>query len=234
MKWKNRAAIVEICRRFGYNYDTQEPTELPQIDASAIAGDSGLLDIRAIDAVDGNVSERELVTICRVVKSAHPMSVFELGTFDGRTTLNLAANSPVGATVHTLDLPRQSIGSSAAPIHAHEVRYADKDVSGSRYKGSDVESKIVQHYGDSDTWDFTPYYGKVDLVFVDASHAYDYVINDSLHAIHMLRGSEGAILWHDYSRWDGVTRALNELRRLDSRFAGLKWISGTTLAYLTR
>src|SRR4029079_13604009 len=94
MKWKNRAAIVELCRHFGYSYDTREPTELPQISAADIAPENSLLDVREIDAVDGNVTERELITICRLVRATQPREIFELGTFDGRTTINLAANAP--------------------------------------------------------------------------------------------------------------------------------------------
>ena len=234
LKWKNRAAIVELCRHFGYSYDTREPAELPEVAASALFSGAGLLDVREIDAVDGNVSERELVTICRIVRSAQPRTLFELGTFDGRTTLNLAANASPDAEVHTLDLPRESIESAAAPIHAHEVRYADKTRSGGRFSGTDVEHKIRQLYGDTGTFDFTPYHGAVDFVFIDASHTYEYVINDSLHALKMLRGGRGTILWHDYSRWDGVTRALNELRRQHGSFADVVRIEGTTLAYLKR
>jgi predicted O-methyltransferase YrrM len=233
VKWKNRAAIVELCRHFGYTYDTREPNELPIVPASSVAPSSGLIDVREIDAVEGNVSERELITLCRLVRAANPSELFEFGTFDGRTTLNLAANAPPGARVHTLDLPRSSIGSAAAPIHDHEVRYADKAESGSRYKGSDVAARIEQLYGDSGTYDFSPYYDRMDFVFVDASHTYEYVINDSLHAMRMLRAGKGVIVWHDYSRWDGVTRALNELRRTESFFSGLSWIEGTTLAVLS-
>lgn len=231
-KWSNRAAIVELCRHFGYDYASREPTELPSIDAFEIAPSQGLLDVREIDAVDGNVSERELITICRLVREAAPRDVVELGTFDGRTTLNLAANSSPGANVHTLDLPREGLGTSVGPIHAHEVRYADKSASGTRFAGSDMAARITQHYGDSGTFDFSPFRGGIDFVFVDASHTYEYVINDSLRALEMLRGGRGTILWHDYSRWDGVTRALNDLRRAHPSFAGLSWIAGTTLGYL--
>jgi hypothetical protein len=48
----------------------------------------------------------------------------------------------------------------------------------------------------------------------------------------MARPGRGIIFWHDYSLWDGVTRALNELYQSDDRFRGLKWIEGTTLAML--
>lgn len=230
-KWKNRAAIVELCRHFGYNYDAREPVELPVVSTSSLVPSSGLLDIREIDAVDGNVSERELVTICRLVQGFKPRRLFEIGTFDGRTTLNLAANSPGDSRVYTLDLPRDAIDSAIAPIHAHEVRYADKSESGSRYANSDVALKIQQLFGDSGTFDFSEYYGGIDFVFVDGSHTYEYVINDSLHAIQMLRNG-GVIVWHDYSRWDGVTRALNELRRLKPEFSQLQQLEGTTLAVL--
>ena len=233
-KWKNRAAIVELCRHFGYNYDAREPVELPAVSASSLAPSSGLIDVREIDAVDGNVSERELITIGRLVQATAPHTLFEIGTFDGRTTLNLAANSPLDAKVYTIDLPQESIDSSVAPIHAHEVRYADKSESGSRYRGTDVEKKIEQLYGDSGTFDFSEFYSGIDFIFIDGSHTYEYVINDSLHAIQMLRVGTGTIVWHDYGRWDGVTRALNELRRLKPEFAGLKWIEGTTLAVLKR
>lgn len=230
-KWKNRAAIVELCRHFGYTYDAREPVELPVVATSSLVPSSGLLDIREIDAVDGNVSERELVTICRLVQEFKPRRLFEIGTFDGRTTINLAANSLSDARVYTLDLPREAIDSAVASIHAHEVQYADKSESGLRYRNSDVAPKIEQLLGDSGTFDFAEFYSGIDFVFVDGSHTYEYVINDSLHAIKMLREG-GVIVWHDYSRWDGVTRALNELRRLTAEFSRLQWIEGTTLAVL--
>lgn len=234
VKWKNRAIIVELCRHFGYNYDMREPATLPRIKASDIAPSAELLDVREIDTVDGNVSERELLTICRLVRAARPRQLFEFGTFDGRTTLNLAANAPDDSRVATLDLPREAIATAVAPIHSHELRYADKPASGSRFSQTALAGRIDQLLGDSGTFDFAPYHGSVDFIFVDASHTYEYVINDSLHAIRMLPASGGTILWHDYSRWDGVTRALNDLRGADDRFAGLTWIEGTTLARLVR
>jgi predicted O-methyltransferase YrrM len=197
-----------------------------------VPGDS-LIDVRAIDAVDGNVSERELITICRLIRAAQPANLFEFGTFDGRTTLNMVVNAGPGATVHTLDLPQSELPSAAARIHAHEVIYADKAQSGERFRGTDAESSIVQLYGDSGQFEFGEYYGKMDFVFIDASHTFDYVVNDSLHALRMLT-PRGTIVWHDYGRWDGVTAVLNQLRRKRSEFHSLVSIAGTTLAVLVR
>jgi predicted O-methyltransferase YrrM len=228
---RDRGTIVELARRFGHAHDRREPTELPLAAADALVPPGTLVDLREVEAVDGNVSERELVAICRLTRALAPHRVFELGTFDGRTTLNLAANAP-DARVFTLDLPRSGLGSTAGTIEASERQYADKEASGTRFAGSAEAARITQLYGDSATFDYAPYEGTMDLVFIDASHAYEYVLNDSLRALRLLRPSGGVVLWHDYGRWDGVTRALNALRRLEPRCATLRWIAGTTLALL--
>ena len=231
---KHRAAIVELCHHFGYQHESRELAELPAVPLAQLVAADSLIDVRAIDAIDGNVTERELITICRLIRSARPMKLFEIGTFDGRTTLNMVVNAAPGATVHTLDLRKSEIENAASRIHAHEIVYADKAKSGERYRGTDAEASIVQLYGDSGTFDFTRYYGLMDFVFIDASHAFDYVVNDSLHALRMLKESGGTIIWHDYGRWDGVTAALNQLRRKRPEFHSIVSIAGTTLAVLER
>ena len=232
IKPKNRAAIVELVHHFGYYHESREPALLPEIGISDVAPADRPIDLRAIESVDGNVTDRELVNICRIVRNLEPEGLFEFGTFDGRTTLNMAVNAREDAAIYTLDLPRSALENALKPIHRDEVRYADKATSGQRYRGTDAEARIVQLYGDSGTFDFAAYYGNMDLVFIDASHTFDYVVNDSLHALRMLRPSGGTIIWHDYSRWDGVTGALNQLQRRHPSFSGLKRIRGTTLAVL--
>jgi predicted O-methyltransferase YrrM len=229
-RWRNRATIVELGHRFGYRHETRVNAELPVVTAKALVPVDYPLDVREIDAVDGNVSERELITICRLVRHLQPKNLFEFGTFDGRTTLNLAANAAPGAKVYTLDLPKASVSSSVAPIHRHEMQYADKPQSGARFRGTDEEKRIVSLEGDSGSFDYAPYAGSMDFVFIDASHTFEYVINDSLEALKMLSPNGGTIVWHDYGRWDGVTSALHQLRQRHDSFHDVVQISGTTLA----
>lgn len=230
---RGRAIIVELCRQFGYDHITRESPQLPRVSVDALSPDSTRVAIAAVDSVDGNVTDRELMTIARLVVSLEAKDIFEFGTFDGRTTLNLANNAGTASRVVTLDLPAAQALSTTAPLHPHEMRYAKKATSGARYRGTDAERNITQLYGDSGTFDLSPYRGAMDLVFVDGSHAYRYVVNDSLHALEMLKPG-GTIVWHDYARWDDVTRALNELRQARAEFADLAWIEGTTLAILRR
>jgi predicted O-methyltransferase YrrM len=230
--WRGRAAIVDLCSRIGYRHDRREPIHLPAVSTDDVTGGAASIRVYALDAVDGNVTEKELVVLNSLVVSSNAKSIFELGTFDGRTTRNLAANAGDGGHVLTLDLPRAAVANLTTPIHAHEERYVDKDLSGARYRGTTEEARITQLYGDSGTFDFSRYFGTIDFVFVDASHAYRYVINDSLVALKLLSEEGGVIAWHDYGRWDGVTRALNDLRANHQGFAELSCIEGTTLAFL--
>ncbi|MEO5903576.1 MAG: class I SAM-dependent methyltransferase, partial [Gemmatimonadaceae bacterium] len=92
--------------------------------------------------------------------------------------------------------------------------------------------RIEQLYGDSGSYDFSSFAGAMDFVFVDASHAYKYVVNDSLVALQMLRAEGGTIAWHDYGRWDGVTRAVNDLQSRHPDFQDVVQVRGTTLALL--
>jgi len=228
----DRGLLVDIAERFGVAHGTRERAELPTVALDEAAPPVAPIDVRAAEAVDGNVSELELIGICRIVRAMRPQVVFEFGTFDGRTTLNLAANAPEDARVHTLDLPRADLSALSSRIEVAERRYVDKDVSGARFLGTPFASRIVQHFGDSATFDYSPLHGTVDLAFVDASHAFEYVVNDSLQALRLLSPEGGIVLWHDYARWDGVTGALNQLRRVDPRFAALRHVAGTTLAML--
>jgi hypothetical protein len=78
-------------------------------------------------SVAGNVSALELIALAKLARVSGASTFFEIGTFDGRTSLNLAANSPEGAVVHTLDLPQEQLDSTRLRLCANEVSYARKD-----------------------------------------------------------------------------------------------------------
>jgi predicted O-methyltransferase YrrM len=190
------------------------------------------LRIHAFESADGNVTLEELVVLIAAVAERMPEHLFEFGTFDGRTTLNLAANAGPEARVWTLDLPQTHLADARFDIESREAKYVLKPVSGGRFANTPDARKITQLLGDSATFDYGPYVGRMDFVFVDASHAYEYVMNDSRNALSLIGRRNGIIFWHDYSAWDGVTRALNELFESAPAFADLKWIEGTTLVML--
>lgn len=216
--------VRELARHAGY--DDHPARSLETVRIGEITSDATQVLLPEPIAIEGNATLLELLVLARLVKERRPGSLFEIGTFDGRTTMVLAANAPDDARVFTLDLPAGH--STAHELDPAEHHLVEKPSSGARIRGALAE-RVAQLYGDSATFDFSSY--ECDFVFVDASHAYDYVLNDSRKALGMLRDGRGVVVWHDYGEWEGVTRALNELSR-ESDFAGLRWIEGTTLAIL--
>jgi len=184
------------------------------------------------EKANGNIRISELGVINAIAEGCEDgTNIFEIGTFDGRTSLNISFSTPVDCKVYTLDLPPDE--KPQYSLASGERHMVDKDRSGGRlekYTAShpQIVGKIHQLYGDSATVDFSPYHNTCSLVFVDGSHAYDYAMTDTASAKRMVKKG-GVIIWHDYGIWEGVTRALEELEEKDN--LGLKNISGTSLVY---
>jgi len=202
---------------------------LPVVSIESITGGC-TADLLEEQYADGNVTLRELGCIARLVKFHQPARIFEIGTFDGRTTINMARNAE-HAEIFTLDLPKEDVSNTRLRIKKGDITFIDKDVSGARFIGTKYEKRIKQIYADSAACDYTPLENSIDLVFVDGSHTYDYVVSDTHNALRLLRKQGGVIIWHDYG-WSEVIKALNEFYRRDPFFANLKNIEDTSLAVL--
>jgi predicted O-methyltransferase YrrM len=186
---------------------------------------------------DGNIMDTELEIITKIVSKLYTKRIFEIGTFDGRTTINLAKNTPKDTAVFTLDLPPEQISFvrlnlySKPEVNRDDKRYINKPEIGLRYKQHSEQSKIIQLLGDSAAFDFSPYYHSMDFIFVDGSHAHDYVKNDTEIALKLAQ-KNSKIMWHDYTNWEDVTNVMDNYFENDLRFKDLKHIEGTTFLYL--
>ena len=240
LRRKHRPLLYALCKHFGFEHETADPNAtpaptVPTVSATEIIGDDVAVTLSRIADVAGNVTPTELMIIAAFVRQRQPGVCFEIGTFDGRTTENMAANQSADGKCYTLDLPPEGADKAALPLASGDKTYIDKPVSGARISAQTKSGKIIQLYGDSGTFDFSPYHGQVDLMFVDGAHSYEYVRSDTEAAWKMVTPG-GLVLWHDYaSRWfPGVTRALNELQARDPRFAGLRHVENTALCFLVR
>lgn len=155
----------------------------------------------------------EILTLAGICQQVKPMRVFEFGTYTGVSTLVMAMNSPEDAKIFTLDLDP-----AARENHQHGSGTGGfpEFVVGQQFQNTPVANKINQLFGDSRTFDFTPFLNSMDLVLVDADHTYKFVKQDTSTAFQLLN-SRGMILWDDY-RWKedapecaGVTRCVNEI-----------------------
>ena len=173
-----------------------------------------------IHSENWQVSTAELAIINTIAKAIQAKNIFEIGTFDGRTTLNLHRNCP-DALIHTVDLP---------PEQQH---LPDGKVAGQLLQQDSVnKERVKQIYCNSLKDDFGPFYGKQDFIFIDADHSYKGAKGDTLTSLKLLEGREGVIIWHDYGVWPGVTQAVEETEPLIASDVSLIWVDGTTLAVL--
>ena len=211
----------------------EDPYIIPKTDIFEIENQ----DTAIYEGVDecgfGHITEFELKVICHIVRKYQPKTIFEIGTFEGRTTLNIALNTAADAKIFTLDLPASELDKTSMNIEAGEVAYVDKKESGGRFLGSPQKVKITQLYGDSGTYDFSLYADTIDFMFVDGSHAHDYVINDTEKALKMVKKG-GVILWHDYTNWEGVKDVLNNFYKNHAGFSTLRHIGGTSIVMMIR
>lgn len=152
----------------------------------------------------------ETYVLAAITTQLRPNKIFEIGTYTGQSTRILAENAPSTATVYTLDLPPERLhlpGMEDAPPDQQAARI------GEAFRGTGRASQIEQLHGDSATFDYSEFNGKIDLVFVDGVHTHEYVLRDSRAALQML-GPKGVVVWDDCSaELPGVVKALAELTR---------------------
>ncbi len=181
----------------------------------------------------GNITIEELCKVCLIVAWRKPRRIFEFGTYNGMTTLQMAMNAPPDCTIYTLDIDPRTQESVELEIGGIDQYLAQKQGAfrfavGSYFKGRAHGQRIIQLWGDSTKIDLSSYDGQMELVFVDAGHTYSYVKSDTENALRMLRPG-GVIIWHDYLQviHSGVTRRLAELASDGMRIFHLR---GTHLA----
>lgn len=162
----------------------------------------------------------ELVHILSVIRFTGARRVLEIGTYDGFTALNVAANLEEGGQVCTVDLPQDREAFKGVVSNVSEV-----SLVGSKYRGEMEASRIKQFWADSATADWSGFGSPFDVIFIDGCHEYRYVRSDSLNALKHIHPG-GTIFWHDYGFIADVSRAVDEL----ARDYPIHAIAGTRLA----
>jgi hypothetical protein len=159
----------------------------------------------------GDVSWQELVVLSSLVAHYKPKRLFEIGTFMGKTTMHLAANSPPDAKVYTLDLPQENFEEIKKNLATYDesLLVDGRKPVGFHYRRSPWANKIEQLFANSMSFDESKYAEQMDFVFVDADHYYPSVVNDTRKAMAMLSRKPGSmVLWHDLGPKTDVERGI--------------------------
>jgi hypothetical protein len=142
----------------------------------------------------------ETAVLLALAKLVCPRTFFEIGTFLGIETLNMAANLPADSRLYTLDLDDESFkkiqpDESDKPLTViHMEMQHNLAFLGSRY-----EKKITRLYGDSNSFDFSPFHSQMDMIYVDGGHDLRTLTSDTENAFRALTKDHPAcIVWHDF------------------------------------
>lgn len=174
----------------------------------------------------------DIISLCLICQVMKPKVVFEIGTYRGYTALHFALNTPETARVYTLDLPRdQAVRPRlrTTAIDDEQASFYMRSTERYCFENSPVASKISVLFGDSATFDYSAFHGKIDLFFIDGAHSYDYVRSDTLNALECCH--PGSILvWHDFGKvgTHGVSRWILEM----AKSYEIQSIPGGSLAFM--
>jgi Methyltransferase domain len=164
-----------------------------------------------------------LAMLCRAIQ---PKTIFEIGTLTGYTATHMAMNSSPDCQVYTLDLPPGS--NASLPVTMQDVAHVELHEQRPYFWDGIATEKVKALWGDSATFDYTPFHGAVDLFFIDGAHSYEYVRSDTLNALKCCHPGS-VIAWHDFGRAgvNGVSRWLHEFSKKHAVYS----IPGGSLAF---
>lgn len=146
-----------------------------------------------------SLTDYELLILMNLIPKLENKNILEIGTFEGRTTLNIAKNTK--ANVYTIDLPQNKINQTR-----------DKFVVGKHFKQLNLKN-LKQLSGSSLDFDYKKLNVSFDFIFVDGCHEYENAYGDTLNAFNNLNKG-GILLWHDYTfnmTKNGIVSALDKL-----------------------
>jgi predicted O-methyltransferase YrrM len=134
--------------------------------------------------------------------------IVEFGTFDGRTTYNMALNHG-GDRIVTIDA-----GIAADTSNAERKEYgAFRPGACFRDAPESLRSRITLIEADSRSVELPELHGRAGLVFVDGGHDEATCRHDTALAMALV-APDGVVVWDDYTPyWPGVKTTLDELAR---------------------
>ncbi|RLB89430.1 MAG: hypothetical protein DRH10_05975 [Deltaproteobacteria bacterium] len=160
---------------------------------------------------DGCISALERYIMAQLIKYFKPDIIVEIGTFRGSTTRVILDNMEPTSRVYTVDLPAD-YRSSQKDFLSDERLIKHRKV-GADYADHPLSGNVVQILGDTfepATWEKLP--DNIDFVFIDASHSYEAVHNDTDKIRPKLKNN-AVVLWHDYTEGESMDRGVGKYIR---------------------
>lgn len=190
--WKNY-----VHKKYGFTHG------LPLVDITELFPDFDET-VNPYAYLDGATLPIDIALLKALSRKYNVKSYFEIGTWRGESVANVAEIVPHCLTLNLPDLELFYLGNSDDYVNMH--RFFSKSVA-----------NIEHIFGDSQSFDFSNYNKKFDLVFIDGDHHYESVKKDTKTALELIKDENGIIVWHDYAfepetvRWSVLAGILDAI-----------------------
>jgi predicted O-methyltransferase YrrM len=174
---------------------------LPFVDITALfpAFDA---EVNPFSFMEGGSLPTDIALLILFAKGMNNCHYFEIGTWRGESVANVARVAEKCVTLNLSADEMRKLGLPEEYISQHCMF-------------SEGISNVTHISANSLSFDFSPFYGKFDLVFVDGDHHYESIVSDTQNAFRLLRDENSVIVWHDSgnspvdNRWEVVSGILD-------------------------
>ena len=229
-----REYLSQSVRRYdelmGHGLPPRDPLDFLYESGWAVRQPADRVELPVALKTPGGTRLDELLVLAAVTRVLRPRTIFEIGTFMGRTTSVFALNAPADARILTMDLPLDVDVERDAPAYlATDVDLVRQRRVGSLLAELNLAHRCQQLLCDSLVFDPAPHARSVELGFIDGAHTLRHVKNDTEKMASMM-AERGLVFWHDYGgkgQFRDLTGYLDDL----SRRIGIYRVPQTTLAW---
>ena len=171
----------------------------------------------------------DYLAVHSLIREYQPRRFLEIGTSVGSGTNVICKAVGLRAGLFRKFSPREKcvLSIDVPPGTDPTQIYPDEEDGHPARAGARCHFPYVQLYGDSTTFDFSPFY-PIDGWFIDGKHNYEYARKDTLQA---LKSDPQLIIWHDM-QIDGVSEAVSDV--MSGAPYDVARVSGTRVGFAIR
>jgi len=159
---------------------------LPMITFEQLFGKEFSSELDVFTFLDGGSMVTDLVLIKELAAQIKDCKYFEIGTWRGESAINVSANADVCYTLNLSDeeMRKMKVDEKTIELQGFFSKHADN---------------IVHLKAHSNHFDYKSLNTKFDLIFIDGSHHYEDVKNDTKNIFEHLTHDKTIVVWHDYA-----------------------------------
>lgn len=166
---------------------------LPVISPESLFGEGYSESVKIFTFLDGGSLVTDIALLRGLARKFKKCSYFEIGTWRGESVVNI---SDIAEECYSLNLSDEEL---------KIMNVSDESIEQQAFFSKHIPG-ITHLKGNSNSFDFAGLNKKFDLIFIDGSHHYHEVKNDTIQVFKHLVHENSIVVWHDYGLTPEHTR----------------------------